>query len=439
MIMAKEYNFIKIIGFSLLCLTLWALPIVTMAKTNTDSFYGGQSLNSIVDGEKMTLTLPGGAKVAMENQETAYTLPDHTQSTRLAVATDNTISEPIVYTPFGDNQATGETSLTESYTGQTFEPEIATYDYHARRYDGSINRFLSVDAMRQTSSPYVYVSNNPINRIDPSGNFDGIFDALDLAITPQQSLELSNVSSLKTRRNSTLGFSNGIVKKPGEATPPIAQATHGTNVGASNHPPTAPVSSPLDTPLARRLMAIHTDPKNSERVNAVRSTLTKSVGPDTGEDSMTYIYYSKHEPAKTSSQGVKSFSMIHKMANRFEVLYTPHSIEFTDTLRDSQSLYYITDVIRDQYLNYIKRVDGRNKDIRYIKHISTVNREGNEFLERYYGKIPRSFLLKGFLLVKGSGRSTKRVLDEFGLRATDISVDGLMNAPDVTIYVESKL
>ena len=165
MVIAKEYNFIKIIGFSLLCLTLWALPIVTMAETNTDSFYGSQSLNSIVDGEKMTLTLPGGAKVAMENQENAYTVPDHTQSTRLAVEADNTVSEPIAYTPFGDNQA----SLTESYTGMTFEPETATYDYHARRYDPTVARFIGVDAIRQSISPYSYTENNPINFVDLNG------------------------------------------------------------------------------------------------------------------------------------------------------------------------------------------------------------------------------------------------------------------------------
>ena len=169
MVMAKEYNFIKIIGFSLLCLTLWALPIVTMAETNTDSFYGSQSLNSIVDGEKMTLTLPGGAKVAMENQENAYTLPDHTQSTRLAVEADNTVSEPIAYTPFGDSQETNEIKLIGHYTGMTFEPETATYDYHARRYDGASARFTSVDLKREGGSPYVYVGNNPVNFVDPNG------------------------------------------------------------------------------------------------------------------------------------------------------------------------------------------------------------------------------------------------------------------------------
>ena len=169
MVIAKEYNFIKIIGFSLLCLTLWALPIVAMAKTNTDSFYGGQSLNSIVDGEKTILTLSGGAKITIENQETAYTVPDHTQSTRLVVEADNTVSEPIAYTPFGDSQETNEIKLIGHYTGMTFEPETATYDYHARNYDPSIARFTGVDAIRQSISPYSYTANNPINFVDPNG------------------------------------------------------------------------------------------------------------------------------------------------------------------------------------------------------------------------------------------------------------------------------
>ena len=169
MVISKEYNFINIFGFSLLCLILWALPIVAMAETDADSFYGNQSLNSVVDGEKMTLTLPGGAKVAMENQETAYTVPDHTQSTRLVVEADNTVSEPIAYTPFGDSQETNEIKLIGHYTGMTFEPETATYDYHARNYDPSIARFTGVDAIRQSISPYSYTANNPINFVDPNG------------------------------------------------------------------------------------------------------------------------------------------------------------------------------------------------------------------------------------------------------------------------------
>ena len=90
------------ISFSLLCLILWTLPTVAMAETNTDSFYGGQSLNSLVVGEKIKLNLPGGARTAIAIQETDYTLTDHLQSGRMAVKANNTISEPMTYTPFGD-------------------------------------------------------------------------------------------------------------------------------------------------------------------------------------------------------------------------------------------------------------------------------------------------------------------------------------------------
>jgi len=51
-----------------------------------------------------------------------------------------------------------------------YEPETATYDYHARAYDGSTARFTSPDAIRESISPYSYTANNPINNTDPDGN-----------------------------------------------------------------------------------------------------------------------------------------------------------------------------------------------------------------------------------------------------------------------------
>jgi len=49
---------------------------------------------------------------------------------------DNSVSEQSDYTPFGDTPAnTTETAEASQYTGMNYEPESATYDYHARDYD----------------------------------------------------------------------------------------------------------------------------------------------------------------------------------------------------------------------------------------------------------------------------------------------------------------
>ena len=50
------------------------------------------------------------------------------------------------------------------------------YDFGARMYDMQIGRWTSVDPMahvRNWLTPYNYVSNNPITRVDPTGELDG--------------------------------------------------------------------------------------------------------------------------------------------------------------------------------------------------------------------------------------------------------------------------
>ena len=98
-----------------------------------------------------------------------YLTNDHLGSVRLALNTDNTVQETVAYTPFGKQSSAGEIASSRSYTGMTFEPETNTHDYHARWYDPSIGRFLSLDLQREDASPYIYVGNNPIVFTDPNG------------------------------------------------------------------------------------------------------------------------------------------------------------------------------------------------------------------------------------------------------------------------------
>ena len=139
--------------------------------THANNFYGTESLKPMVEESETTIHILGGAKLAIQADETKYTLTDHLGSTRLAIASDHEVSRATDYTPFGDTPS--DTTLTAKagrYTGQAYEPESATYDYHARVYDPSIGRFGSPDAIRESISPYSYTENNPVVFLDRAGN-----------------------------------------------------------------------------------------------------------------------------------------------------------------------------------------------------------------------------------------------------------------------------
>jgi RHS repeat-associated protein len=65
----------------------------------------------------------------------------------------------------------------EKYTGQRYDAETSLYYYGVRYYDPQLGRFMGADAViasqYRTSAlhPYTYVEGNPLNNVDPSGNF----------------------------------------------------------------------------------------------------------------------------------------------------------------------------------------------------------------------------------------------------------------------------
>jgi RHS repeat-associated protein len=76
-------------------------------------------------------------------------------------------------TPFGDNVAvvSERKDLKLKYTGKDLDEDVGLYYFNARWYDASTGRFISEDPIRDGSNWHVYVSNNPLRFIDPTGMY----------------------------------------------------------------------------------------------------------------------------------------------------------------------------------------------------------------------------------------------------------------------------
>ena len=107
-----------------------------------------------------------------------YYHQDHLGST--VIVTGGPAATRVVYAPFGKvvaETAGGSTAAPDvGFTGQRFEASVGIYDYGARWYHPDVGHFLTPDALvpdaydSQLLNRYAYVRNNPINKIDPTGN-----------------------------------------------------------------------------------------------------------------------------------------------------------------------------------------------------------------------------------------------------------------------------
>jgi RHS repeat-associated protein len=172
--------------------------IVSGAYTNKTTKYAGNYIY-----EDRTTIIYGGSVTTSELQffnhpegyvqnnngifNYVYQYKDHLGNVRLSYADVSTTSTPVLeiieesnYYPFGlkhkgyNNVVNGVEHKYETFNGKELEESLGLnwHDYGARRYDASLGRWMSSDPLAEkyeTSSPYTYVLNNPINAVDPDG------------------------------------------------------------------------------------------------------------------------------------------------------------------------------------------------------------------------------------------------------------------------------
>ncbi len=117
-----------------------------------------------------------------------YRLADHLGNTRILFRKDpgtpgeTEVLQEQAYYPFGMTMAEGGLPVSSpadryTYNGKEIQTEfgLGWMDYGARMYDPTLGRWNGVDAFAgiyRQNTPYGFVQNSPILRVDPDGNWD---------------------------------------------------------------------------------------------------------------------------------------------------------------------------------------------------------------------------------------------------------------------------
>lgn len=116
-----------------------------------------------------------------------YTDP---QGTPLAEAdASGNITATFDYKPYG-SQVLGTPKAAPGYTGHVNDPDTGFVYMQARYYDPAVGRFLSTDSVgpspgnTSTLNRYAYVGNDPIGKVDPSGNQEILVSELPPMLEP---------------------------------------------------------------------------------------------------------------------------------------------------------------------------------------------------------------------------------------------------------------
>jgi RHS repeat-associated protein len=127
----------------------------------------GNALTNYVTG-------PGGLPLEqITGSKVTYYTHDQLGSTRLLTNSSGKSVGTYTYDPYGAVAShTGSVSTNLQFAGQFTDDESGLQYLQARYYDPATGQFMSVDPLATvTGQPYEYAGDDPVNSVDPSGNW----------------------------------------------------------------------------------------------------------------------------------------------------------------------------------------------------------------------------------------------------------------------------
>jgi|SRR3989344_1893855 len=150
-----------------------SLPITQLSTSPTqNTTQPGEDTQILTESESQETTYiyANGLVASLDDQGNInYYHKDNLGSIRAITDSVGAVVYSTSYEPFG-NEFSQTGSSEYSYTGKPKDNSGLMY-YGARYYDPSLGRFTQIDPILSAdASPYVYVKNNPLIFVDPSGN-----------------------------------------------------------------------------------------------------------------------------------------------------------------------------------------------------------------------------------------------------------------------------
>jgi len=147
----------------------------TVDETTTDYVLDLAATLPVVISDTDAVYLYGLDIIAQQQAERHYYVHDGLGSVRQLVDSTGDLATSYAYDPFGVPLAGGTMPNPYRFTGEAWDAEVELLYLRARCYQPATGRFVTKDPWPgdrrspDTLNAYQYVTNNPVNLVDPSG------------------------------------------------------------------------------------------------------------------------------------------------------------------------------------------------------------------------------------------------------------------------------